>query len=399
MHAPFFFEASILVSDIELSIIMPCLNEAATIKSCVEKALNFLRQYNVAGEVIVADNGSIDGSQQLAASTGAIVIHVIDKKGYGIAIRRGIETAKGRFIVMGDADDSYDFSDLSGFISKLREGDDLVMGNRFIGHIEPGAMPFLHRYLGNPVLSLLGRKFFRARIGDFHCGLRAFNKKAIQKLGLTTTGMEFASEMIVKAALAKLRITEIPTTLSRDGRNRPPHLRTWRDGWRHLRFLLLFSPRWLFLYPGMTLLSLGIVMQYLLHRGGLTIGTIGLDIHTMLYTAAMSIIGLQMVWFAIFSKVYGISAGFLPKDNKTDKILKFLTLERGVILGCLLFLVGLGLSVRAISSWASEHFGALDPREIMRLAIPAVTFILAGSEIVLASFFLSVLQIDRKDET
>jgi len=205
--------------------------------------------------------------------------------------------------------------------------------------------------------------------------------------------------MIVKAALAKLRITEIPTTLSRDGRNRPPHLRTWRDGWRHLRFLLLFSPRWLFLYPGMTLLSLGIVMQYLLHRGGLTIGTIGLDIHTMLYTAAMSIIGLQMVWFAIFSKVYGISAGFLPKDNKTDKILKFLTLERGVILGCLLFLVGLGLSVRAISSWASEHFGALDPREIMRLAIPAVTFILAGSEIVLASFFLSVLQIDRKDET
>lgn len=383
------------MSEIQLSIVMPCLNEAKTLAACIRRAHQYLAAANISGEVVVADNGSIDGSQSIAIAAGARVV-AVEHRGYGAALSGGIAAARGQFVIMGDADESYDFGQLDVFVEQLRNGADLVMGNRFAGGISPGAMPLLHRYLGNPVLSFVGRAFFKVRIRDFHCGLRGFNREAILKLGLNATGMEFASEMVVKAALAGLRIAEVPTTLSRDGRDRPPHLRTWRDGWRHLRFLLLFSPRWLFLYPGLTLLSLGSLIQGLLYHGGVDLGVIGFDVHTMLYAAAMSIIGVQMVWFAVFSKVFGIAAGFLPRDSRLEKALRTFTLERGILIGLALLALGLALSARTVFGWASVSYGALEPREVMRTAIPAVAMIIAGTEFVLASFFLGVLQIDHR---
>jgi glycosyltransferase involved in cell wall biosynthesis len=378
----------------ELSILMPCLNEAETLETCIKKAQKALEDLKVNGEVIIADNGSTDGSPEIAASLGARVIHVAEK-GYGSALRGGIKAARGKYIIMGDADDSYDFTNLGPFLEKLRDGYDLVMGNRFKGGIAPNAMPPLHKYLGNPVLTGIGRLFFRSPCGDFHCGLRGFSKAAIQRLDLRTTGMEFASETVVKASLHGLRITEVPTTLSVDGRNRPPHLRSWRDGWRHLRFLLLYSPRWLFLYPGLLLMLIGTVASGWLLVGPRVVDGITLDVHTFLYAAIAIVIGYQTVIFAIFTKVFAITEGLLPEDPRLKTLFRYIKLETGILAGALLLVTGIGLSVYALSFWSSRSFGPLDPSQTLRLVIPAVTLIALGLQTVLSSFFLSILGLER----
>jgi glycosyltransferase involved in cell wall biosynthesis len=380
--------------DLELSVVMPCLNERATVGVCVKKALGAMGQHGIRGEVIVADNGSTDGSQQIAREHGARVVP-IETRGYGSALRGGIAAARGRFILMGDADDSYDFTQVHLFVNKLREGYDLVMGNRFQGGILPGAMPPLHRYLGNPVLTGIGRLFFKSPVGDFHCGLRAFRREAIERLDLRTHGMEFASEMVVKAAAFGLRVTEIPTTLSPDGRDRAPHLRTWRDGWRHLRFLLLYSPRWLFLYPGMALFVLGTVVSALLIPGPRMIGSVQFDINTLLFAAMAILIGFQSVVFAAFTKIFAISEGLLPEDPRLTKMFRYLTLEVGLVVGVLLVLAGTGQWGLGLEYWRSHHFGPLDPEKTLRIVIPGVVFFTLGFQIILSSFFLSVLGLAR----
>jgi glycosyltransferase involved in cell wall biosynthesis len=380
---------------IELSIVMPCLNEAETLAVCIEKARRSLDELNCDGEIIVADNGSSDGSQQIAARCGARVVHV-EAKGYGAALMGGIAASRGKYVIMGDADDSYDFANLGPFVEKLREGYELVMGNRFKGGIKPGAMPPLHRYFGNPLLSGLGRLFFHSPCGDFQCGLRGFSKEAIERLDLRTTGMEFASEMVVKATLGRLRIAEAPTTLSPDGRSRPPHLRTWRDGWRYLRFLLLYSPRWLFLYPGLALMLAGLGAGLLILPGPLTFGSVRFDVHTMLYAAMAVVIGFQAVTFALFTKVFAVSEGLLPEDAWTGRLRRRVKLEAGLAVGIVLLLFGLGASIYALSDWGAHHFGALDPFRVMRMVIPAVTALVLGCQIILSSFFLSVLKLRRR---
>ncbi|MCP9950318.1 glycosyltransferase family 2 protein [Actinomadura madurae] len=319
----------------ELSVVMPCLNEAETVETCVRKTIGFFEDKGIDGEVVIADNGSTDGSQQLARDAGARVVPVIDK-GYGNALMGGIRAARGRYVAMGDADDSYDFTTLGPFLDELRDGADLVMGNRFKGGIADGAMPPLHRYLGNPVLSFVGRLFFGSKIGDFHCGLRAFDKDAILRLGLQTGGMEFASEMVVKATLQGYDIREVPTTLSPDGRTRAPHLNTWRDGWRHLRFLMLYSPRWLFLIPGLVFMTLGLVAGIALSTGPVTVGEIAFDVDTLVGASAALVIGFQAVLFALLTKVYAMQEGFLPHDSRVQKIIDWWSLERGLLLGGLL---------------------------------------------------------------
>jgi glycosyltransferase involved in cell wall biosynthesis len=380
----------------ELTILMPCLDEAATIGRCIAKARGFLEGAGIDGEVLIADNGSQDGSRALAEGAGARVIDVA-RRGYGAALAGGIAAARGRYIIMGDADDSYDFSHLDGFVARLREGYPLVMGNRFRGGIRQGAMPFLHRYVGNPVLSFVGRLLFRTPVGDFHCGLRGFDREAVRSLQLRTTGMEFASELVVKASLAGWRIAEVPTTLSPDGRGRPPHLRTWRDGWRHLRFLLLFSPRWLFLYPGLALLAAGVGLTSALYLTPLHFLGAGLDIHSMLYASASALLGLQLCLFALFARVSAQNAGLLARRPSLDKLLRALTLERGLLLGLGIAMGGLLWSAAAFWQWREAGFGALDPRVVMRDTIPATTLMVGGMEIMLASFLLSVLSLQEGD--
>jgi hypothetical protein len=380
---------------IELSVVMPCLNESATVGACIRKALGGMEQHGIRGEVIIADNGSTDGSQQIATESGARVVPV-ETRGYGSALRGGIAAARGRYVLMGDADDSYDFTQAHLFVSKLREGYDLVMGNRFRGGILPGAMPPLHRYLGNPVLTGIGRLFFNCPVGDFHCGLRAFRKEAIESLGLRTHGMEFATEMVVKATRFGLRITEIPTTLSPDGRNRAPHLRTWRDGWRHLRFLLLYSPRWLFLYPGLVLLALGGTVGALLMPGPLVIGTVGFDINTLLFAAMSILIGFQSIVFAAFTKIFAISEGLLPEDPRLSRLFRYVTLEVGLAVGVLLVLAGTGAWGFGLAYWRSHHFGPLDPEKTLRIVIPGLVCFTLGFQAILSSFFLSVLGMSRR---
>jgi glycosyltransferase involved in cell wall biosynthesis len=382
-------------SQVELSIIMPCLNEAETLQTCIQKAQRFLSDNCVAGEVVIADNGSTDGSQDIARSNGARVVN-IREKGYGAALMGGIASARGRFVVMGDSDDSYDFTALHLYLEKLRQGYDLVMGNRFRGGIKKGAMPFLHRYLGNPVLSWLGRLFFNITIGDFHCGLRGFSRKSILQLNLHTTGMEFASEMVVKASLLGLRITEVPTTLSPDGRSRPPHLRTWRDGWRHLRFLLMYSPRWLFLYPGLFLMLVGVVFSALLVIKPVTIDGVRFDVHTLLYTTAAVIIGFQCVTFYVFTKVFAMREKLLPEDSFINGLFDLFYLERGILAGLVMIAGGLVLSVSAFSQWSHTGFGGLNPSDTLRLVIPGVTLGVLGVQILLYSFFFSILGLKRK---
>jgi glycosyltransferase involved in cell wall biosynthesis len=381
--------------DIELSVVMPCLNERATVGTCVQKALGAMGRDGIRGEVIVADNGSTDGSQQIAREHGARVVP-IETPGYGSALRGGIAAARGRFILMGDADDSYDFTQAHLFVNKLREGYDLVMGNRFQGGILPGAMPPLHRYLGNPVLTGIGRLFFKSPVGDFHCGLRAFRRDAIERLDLRTHGMEFASEMVVKAAAFGLRVTEIPTTLSPDGRDRAPHLRTWRDGWRHLRFLLLYSPRWLFLYPGIALVVLGTVVSALLLPGPRMIGNVKFDINTLLFAAMAILIGFQSVVFAAFTKIFAISEGLLPEDPRLSRMFQYITLEVGIVVGVLLVLAGTGAWGFGLEYWRSNHFGPLDPEKALRIVIPGAVSVTLGFQIILSSFFLSVLGMARQ---
>jgi glycosyltransferase involved in cell wall biosynthesis len=383
--------------EIEVSVVMPCLNESLTIGTCVKKALATMEQLGIRGEVIVADNGSTDGSQQIAAELGVRVVPV-ETRGYGSALRGGIAAARGRFVIMGDADDSYDFTQLGAFVSKLREGFDLVMGNRFQGGILPGAMPLLHRYLGNPFLSWLGRLFFKCPVGDFQCGLRGFRKDAIEKLELQTLGMEFSTEMVVKATLFNLRIGEIPTVLSPDGRDRPPHLRTWRDGWRYLRFLLLYSPRWLFFYPGLALFVLGVAVSAWLLPGPHTIGKATFDYHTLLFGAMAILIGFQSVHFAAFSKIFAITEGLLPEDPRLNRWLRYITLEVGLAVGALLVLAGAGMWVFGLSYWGSHHFGPLDPEKTLRIVIPGFVTLTLGIQIVLSSFFVSLLGMARGRE-
>ena len=384
-----------LGSPCELTVLMPCLDEAETIGICIEKARGYMERRGISGEVLIADNGSTDGSQAIAESHGARVVPV-PKKGYGSALLGGILAAKGQYIIMGDADDSYDFSELDNFIEKLREGYALVMGNRFKGGIKPGAMPPLHRYLGNPVLTGFGRLFFKSPLGDFHCGLRGFNRQAIQSLGLTSSGMEFASEMVVKATLQDLRIAEVPTTLSPDGRTRAPHLRSWRDGWRHLRFLLLFSPRWLFLYPGASLMALGLLSMIWLLPGPRHLGGLTLDVHTLVYSAAAIVCGFQAVAFALFTKIYAIDAGLLPRDPRIVKLGELFSLEIGLVVGIVLLLGGLGASIFAVEIWGQSEFSDLDPTISMRIVLPGATAIILGLQIVFSSFFFSVLELSRR---
>lgn len=381
--------------NIELSIVMPCLNEAETLAHCIISARQFLDSHNVRGEVVVADNGSSDGSPAIAEAQGARVVHV-QKRGYGHALQGGIAAARGCFVIMGDADASYDFADLAVFLEKLRQGYDLVMGNRFQGGIKPGAMPPLHRYLGNPVLSGLGRLCFRSPCQDFHCGLRGFRKETITGLDLRTTGMEFASEMVVKATIQNLRICEVPTTLSPDGRSRKPHLRSWRDGWRHLRFLLVFSPNWLFLYPGSVLMLVGFLGLLLLFPSPLTLGGITFDIHTMLYCAVASIIGFQMIAFSIFSKAFAIDAKLIPSTPFINKLRGQPFLEFGIIIGLILSFIGVVGSVIALRVWESHSFGPLIPSVVMRIVIPSITVLIVGIQCILAAFFLAILGLARK---
>lgn len=380
---------------IEVSVVMPCLNEAETLGICIGKAQRALREANVAGEIVVADNGSSDGSVEIAERLGARVVHV-KARGYGNALMGGIAAASGKYIVMGDADDSYNFGHVLRFLGPLRQGADLVMGNRFRGGIQKAAMPPLHRYFGNPALTWLGRLFFRSPVGDFYCGLRGFRKDAYERLGLRTTGMEFATEMIVKATLLKLQIAEVPTTLSPDGRSRPPHLRTWRDGWRTLRFFLLYSPRWLFLYPGLAFMMIGVLLGLWLLPSPRAMGGVTLDVHTMLYSAAFVLLGFQAITFAVFTKFFAVSEGLLPPDPTLDKLFQYITLEVGLAIGALLATAGLAISLYAVGAWENKHFGALDYSHTMRLVIPAALFLTLGAQTIFASFFMSVLGLRRR---
>jgi glycosyltransferase involved in cell wall biosynthesis len=379
----------------ELTVVLPCLDEAETLATCVRKAVGSFAALGIAGEVVVADNGSTDGSQDIARAEGARVVDV-PVKGYGAALMGGIEAARGRFVIMADADDSYDLSDLGPFVDALRGGADLVMGNRFQGGIAPGAMPPLHRYLGNPALSFIGRLFFHSPIGDFHCGMRGFRREAVLGLGLRTTGMEFASEMVVKATLEHLTIAEVPTTLSPDGRSRPPHLRTWRDGWRHLRFLLLYSPRWLFLYPGIVCFVVGLVLGVALLPGPIEIGDHALDVTALVYAMAMVLIGFQAIVFAVFARAFAMNEGLLPVSKGLQRAFHVVTLERGLLIGALALVIGVGIAVYSLVNWGSNDFGALDSRDAVRVAVPAATLVVLGFETIMASFFLSVLGLARR---
>jgi len=380
---------------IELSVVLPCLNEHETVGICVAKAIAALAAADITGEVIVADNGSTDGSIELAQSAGARVIHV-EHLGYGNALKGGIQAARGVYVLMADSDDSYDFRHIPRFVQELRNGPDLVMGNRFSGGIDDGAMPFLHRYLGNPVLTAIGRLFFRSPCHDFHCGLRAFRKDSYERMDVRSTGMEFASEMVVKASLLHMQIREVPTTLSPDGRSRPPHLRTWRDGWRHLRFLLMYSPRWAFLYPGILLILVGLAGCALLLPGPRVVHGIGLDVHTLLYAFVSVLLGFQLVAFATFTKVFAITEGLLPEDPRLNRIFRWVTLETGLIFGGLLMLIGLVGSILAVSYWARDSFGALNPSRTLRLVMPSVFSLTLGVQITTSSFFLSILGLRRR---
>ena len=379
----------------KLTILMPCLNEAETLEVCIRKALGFMDSRGIDGEVLIADNGSTDGSQEMARQAGARVVD-IPLRGYGAALIGGINSANGEFVIMADADDSYDFSSLDEFWRSLNEGNDLVMGNRFKGGIMPGAMPPLHRYLGNPVLSTIGRVFFRSGVGDFHCGLRGFSKTVILELDLQCLGMEFASEMVVKSTLAHLKIDEVPVILRPDGRSRPPHLRSWSDGWRHLRFLLLFSPRWLFLYPGLFMMAIGSILTARLSIGPWIISSVGLDVGTLYISSTLIILGYQSVWFALISKAFGTREGFLPVNTKFEEAKERFSLERIAKASSVLAMLGLVAIAGAFSRWGSEGFGAQDMRSLLQLLIPAMTSVVLAAQSLLSRLVLSVMEIPSK---
>jgi glycosyltransferase involved in cell wall biosynthesis len=379
--------------DVELTILMPCLNEAETIATCIDKAHGFLARSGVAGEILIADNGSSDGSVEYALARGARVIAVTER-GYGAALRAGIAAARGRYVIIGDADDSYDFSRLESFLAKLREGSDLVMGNRFAGGIAPGAMPLLHRYLGNPVLSLIGRMFFRSSIRDFHCGLRGLRRDAILALDLRTSGMEFASEMVVRAALNGLVLAEVPTTLGVDGRSRPPHLRTWSDGWRHLRFLLMFSPRWLFLYPGAVLFALGLLGTLILLPGRVMLTSrLGLDEHTFLVAAIAILVGVQVVGFGVIARHFAAANGLLPRSKSLDGLMARVSLERGLLIALALMCSGIGGVAWSLWQWAALDFGPLTAPEVTRVLTLSLVLIATAVQLAFTVFLLGIIDL------
>jgi glycosyltransferase involved in cell wall biosynthesis len=378
----------------ELTILMPCLNEAETLGRCIDKARSFLARAGIQGEVVVADNGSTDGSRNIAREHGARLIDAT-QRGYGNALMAGIRAAHGRYIIIGDSDDSYDFSNLEAFIARLREGYELVMGNRFTGEIKPGAMPSLHRYLGNPVLTAMGRLFFRSPCGDFHCGLRGFLRETMLRLDLRAPGMEFASEMVVKATLAGLRIAEVPTTLWPDGRSRAPHLRSWRDGWRHLRFLLLFSPAWLFLYPGLALFAAGLLGMLWLLPAARIVGGITFDVHTLFYASLAVDVGSQLVLLWTFIQLYVAREALMDPPAWFRSLVNLATFEIGLITGAVLVLFGVGLGIFALQFWEAQQFGPLSTSQAMRIVIPSGTAVLLGLQVMYGAFFISVLEIRR----
>jgi glycosyltransferase involved in cell wall biosynthesis len=380
----------------ELTILMPCLNEVETLGTCIRKAQEFLARYQVDGEIVIGDNGSTDGSQKIAADLGARVVPVAER-GYGAAIYHASLAARGRYIIMGDSDDSYDFSNLLPFFERLRAGDELVMGNRFRGGIRPGAMPFKNRYFGNPVLSGIGRLFFRAPVRDFHCGLRGYSKEAFLRMDLRTPGMEFASEMVIKAMFQGLRVTEVPTTLDPAGRGRPPHLRPWRDGWRHLRFMLLCSPRWLFWYPGLCLATIGAAGFLWLWPAPRQLGGITLDIHALLLCAAAIILGTQAISFAVLARTFQASSGLVRKPAGFQRHLTqpFL-FEHGLWIGGLLLMLGLAGALSATAAWGHQDFGPLNPGHSMRTVIPATLAMVLGGQIIFAASLLSVFHLNMR---
>jgi glycosyltransferase involved in cell wall biosynthesis len=383
-----------------LSIVMPCLNEAETLAICIRKAADALRGEGIEGEIVIADNGSTDGSQEIAVREGARVIDVTEK-GYGNALRAGIEAARGPWVLMGDADDSYDFSRIRPFVERLREGHELVMGCRLPtggGTIMKGAMPWKHRWIGNPALTFIGRLFFNSPAHDFHCGLRAFTKEAYGRLRLQTTGMEFASEMVIRATLEGMKIAEVPITLHPDGRSRAPHLRSWRDGWRHLRFMLLFSPRWLFLMPGLALSLAGLAGLLILSLGAVEWGKVVLDVGTLMGCAMILLVGAQAVWFAVFTRAFAEAEGLLPRQMRLRKLLDHMTLEWGLVSGLLLALAGAALFLWAFLDWRAAGFGGISYSENMRRIIPGSTLILMGLQNVFGSFFMGVLTLKRRAE-
>jgi Glycosyl transferase family 2 len=377
---------------VEVSILMPCLNEAETLAGCIREAQEAIERLELRAEIVVADNGSTDGSVEIAERLGARVVRV-QQRGYGSALAAGIAAARGRFVIMGDSDLSYDFGAIEPFVEKLRQGYELVMGNRFRGRIEQGAMPALHQFFGNPLLSFIGRLFFGAPVGDFYCGLRGFRKEAVERIGLYTTGMEFASEMVIKASVHGLRVTEVPIVLRPDGRSRKPHLRSWHDGWRGLRFMLLFSPRWLFLVPGVALFVSGAVLSAWLLPGVRVVGALGLDIHTLLVAGCACILGYELIVFAVFTKIFAVREGFHPRHPTLTTLFRYLKLETGLAAGFAMSALGAGLLVAAVWSWGAVGFGALNPEHTMREVIPAVVLLMLGMQTIFASFFISILGI------
>jgi glycosyltransferase involved in cell wall biosynthesis len=378
--------------ELELTLLMPCLDEARTVGACVAEARRFLEEQGIAGEVLVADNGSRDGSPEVAERAGARVVFVAER-GYGAALAAGIAAARGRFVIMGDSDGSYDWSAVLPFVERLRAGADLVMGNRFRGGIEKGAMPFLHRYLGNPFLTAVGRRFFGSNCGDFYCGQRGFTRAAARTMDLRSSGMEFALEMLVKATLLGMRVSEVPIALRPDGRGRRSHLRTWRDGWRSLRFFLLYSPRWLFLYPGLALMAVGLGLGGWLLPGPRSLGSLQLDVHTLLYCAAAVSVGFQLVVFYLFGKVLALVTGLHPPTRRSMRVIGWLHLEHGLLAGGLLFVLGVAGAVRATLGWAEHSFGELDPFHVMRLTIPSTLLITLGCQVICSSFYFSLLKL------
>lgn len=390
--------ASTDVPEVELTIVMPCLNEVETLGRCIAKARAFLDRTGIVGEIIVGDNGSTDGSQSIARSAGARVISV-PVRGYGAALYGAMAAARGRYCIMGDSDDSYDFASLDAFVEKLRAGHDLVMGNRFAGGIAEGAMPWKNRYIGNPILSGIGRLFFGAQVRDFHCGLRGLSIEAFRRLDLRTTGMEYASEMVIKATLLGLNIAEVPTKLAMDGRSRPPHLKPYRDGWRHLRFMLLFSPNWLFFYPGLTLLTLGVLAGAILLSGPVTIDQVRFSLDTLIYCSAMVCLGIQAILFAILSRNFAIQEGLRPRRGGRDFLVDNVTLEHTLGAGATMIAIGFGATLYAVRMWQGSRFGALDFEAIARVVVGSALALTVGVETIFAGFLLSTFRLNTRSYT